>query len=170
MKRSGAVSVGLFLAFVLVTVSLFRDANNDGLVTQFSLGVHALCLSVTGLGLYFVRARSDTREFWPEDLDDVWPDDPETGVEGQAAPEEAWCPEKGVHAAHLFEFAGDTFRCPGKDTFVPAEVIQPTEVLPPVDVEVDLTGQAPVPCTNRRFHAAHDGCPGKTGKRKAAST
>lgn len=192
MKRSGAVSVGLFLALVLVTVSLFRDASNDGLVPQFSLGVHALCLAVIGLGLYVVRSRNDVREFWPDDLDDVWPDDPEpvsdaVEAEAEISADERLCPELSPHDRHSWsdQTRATVHWCPGSDhtrmaTPDPGKwaqadtvVLQPTEVLPPVPAEADPwleePGPEPVPCTNRRFHAAHDGCPGRSGKRKAAS-
>lgn len=210
-KRRGGVSWGLLAAFALVMFNLGRDAHADGVVTQLSLGIHAGCLALIGLGLALVREKADPGQLWPEDLDDVWPEEADTtglycgsqkshgpheyihtseaGTEPvqcpggafydsqeestetlKPVPDEAWCPERSVHAEHFFEFAGDTFRCPGKETFVPAEVIQgglaePLPGYPPEPEDLD-----PEPCANRRFHAAHDGCPGRSGRRKAAAS
>lgn len=164
MSRVALAAFGAVLAAMGVLGYLLQQ---DGYVTARPLGVCLLVVSVAAAVIYL-----NAHPFRREEQDDVWPDEPDVGMEGQAAPDEAWCPKRSVHPEHFFEFAGDTFRCPGKDVFVPAEVVQG-----------GLANPEPmsVPCGSRRFHKAHEWivtdeagtepewCPGYTAKRRTAS-
>jgi len=81
------------------------------------------------------------------------PDGASVPVHHMISPDDGRCQCGEVTAERVPEFAA----------LLTPKPEEPTEVLEPVDLD-------PPSCTNRRFHAAHDGCPGRSGKRKVATS
>jgi hypothetical protein len=71
------MTLALIVAEVLVLVSFAR-----WLVTQepgvlIGVGVHMLALALIIAAIFLIREKAEEARLWPEDLDDVWPEDPE---------------------------------------------------------------------------------------------
>ena len=162
MKRRGMVSVGLVLLEVLLLLNLGRWLAGQDPEVRLVLGLHLMGLVVVFVAVYLIRTKTDPAQVWPEDLDDVWPDE---GPE----PVRECDPAANVHRA----ISPDSGACYcGAVTMARPEA--PTEVLEPVPDSK--------PCGSRRFHKAHEWittdeagtepewCPGYAGRKKAAAS